>query len=67
MTNKSRLFASVAGAALIATTYDPTPAFSQSMVLEEIVVTARKREESLQDLPLTVTAFTGSDLEHFRV
>ena len=32
-------------------------------VLEEIVVTARKREESLQDTPISVTAFTGDTLE----
>ncbi|MCC7413201.1 MAG: TonB-dependent receptor [Gammaproteobacteria bacterium] len=31
--------------------------------LEEIVVTARKREESLQETPLAVTAFTATDLE----
>ncbi|MEP5763642.1 MAG: TonB-dependent receptor [Halieaceae bacterium] len=32
-------------------------------VLEEIVVTARKRAESLQDVPIAVTAFTASDIE----
>ncbi|MBI2969292.1 MAG: TonB-dependent receptor, partial [Gammaproteobacteria bacterium] len=31
--------------------------------LEEIVVTARKREESLQDTPISITAFTGEALE----
>ena len=31
--------------------------------LEEIVVTARKREESIQDVPLSITAFTGEELE----
>ncbi len=31
--------------------------------IEEIVVTARKREENLQDIPLTVNAFTESALE----
>jgi len=30
--------------------------------LEEIVVTARKREESLQDVPLTVTAVTSTQI-----
>jgi len=28
-------------------------------LLEEVVVTARKREESLQDAPLAVSAFSG--------
>ncbi|GHF26990.1 TonB-dependent receptor [Kordiimonas sediminis] len=31
--------------------------------LEEIMVTARRRSESLQDVPIAVTAFSGSDLE----
>lgn len=31
--------------------------------LEEIVVTARKREETLQDIPLTVQALSGETLE----
>lgn len=30
--------------------------------IEQIVVTARKREEALQDVPLTVTAFSSEDL-----
>lgn len=32
---------------------------SSRAVLEEIIVTARKREESLQDAPVSVTAFTS--------
>lgn len=31
-------------------------------LLEEVVVTARKREESLQDAPLAVSAFSGESL-----
>ena len=31
-------------------------------VFEEIVVTARKREESLEDIPVALTAFTGDDI-----
>ncbi|MYF10608.1 MAG: TonB-dependent receptor [Gammaproteobacteria bacterium] len=33
-------------------------------VIEEIVVTARKREESLQDVPLSVSAFNESAIEN---
>lgn len=33
-------------------------------MLEEILVTARKREEGLQDAPLAVSAFTGETLEY---
>lgn len=35
----------------------------QEAVLEEIIVTARKREESLMETPLTITAFTAEDLQ----
>lgn len=31
--------------------------------LEEVIVTARKREESLQDTPISITAFSGVALE----
>ncbi|MCB1678421.1 MAG: TonB-dependent receptor [Halioglobus sp.] len=34
----------------------------QAAVLEEVVVTAQKREESLQDVPISITAVTGSSL-----
>lgn len=33
-----------------------------AFVLEEIIVTARKVEESLQDVPLSITAFTADDI-----
>ena len=32
-------------------------------VLDEIVVTAERREASMQDVPISITAFTGSQLE----
>lgn len=35
----------------------------QSAVLEEIIVTAQKREQSLQDVGISVSAMTGSQLE----
>lgn len=38
-------------------------AVKHGSLLEEIVVTARKREESLQDTPVSVTAFTADALE----
>lgn len=44
---------------------DPDPAVSGQ--LEEIVVTARKREESLQDVPGAVTALTSSQLRELQV
>lgn len=39
----------------------PVPA-QEAAVLEEVVVTARKRSESLQEVPIAVTAFSAADL-----
>lgn len=36
---------------------------SEGLVIEEIVVTARKQEESLQTVPVAITAFTADDIE----
>ena len=57
---KRKLILSVTGAALLAipmTTSLPTAGWAQ---LSEIVVTTRRREENLQDVPLAVTAI-GAD------
>lgn len=42
------------------------PAISQSK-LEEVMVTAQKREQNLQDVPIAVTAFTGEQMHAFGV
>jgi len=39
------------------------PAHAQSNVLEEIVITAQKREQNLQDVGVSVTAFSGDQLD----
>ncbi len=36
---------------------------SAQAMLEEVIVTAQKREQSLQDVPIAVTAFTGERLQ----
>lgn len=36
-------------------------------VLEEVIVTAQLREQNLQDVPVSVTAFNGEDMENFRL
>ena len=41
----------------------PTPQAEESETLEAIVITARRREESLQDTPVAVTALTAEALE----
>jgi iron complex outermembrane receptor protein len=40
---------------------------SSSGTLEEIIVTATRREESLMEVPIAVTAFTGDELMDFGV
>ncbi len=40
-----------------------TPAQAQQFAIEEIIVTARQRSESLQDVPASITAFTSEQLE----
>ena len=37
------------------------------LVLQEVVVTARKRVENLQDVPLSVDVFTQKDMEHLGI
>tara|TARA_B110000503_G_scaffold866_1_gene1159 strand:- start:3152 stop:5707 length:2556 start_codon:yes stop_codon:yes gene_type:complete len=61
---RKRILAVQLSAALAITSVGlfPTVALGQAM-LEEVVVTARKREESLQETPVAVTAFTGQSLE----
>jgi len=41
----------------------PAPRAPRSRLIEEIVVTAQKREENLQDIPISVQAFSGDKLE----
>ena len=51
----STVFAALAAVAM------PTGASAQ--VLEEIVVSAQKREENLQEIPISVSALTGSQID----
>jgi iron complex outermembrane receptor protein len=39
------------------------PVLAQDALLDEVVVTARKREESLQNIPLAITAFSAEAME----
>ena len=39
----------------------------EALVLEEVIVTAQLREQNLQDVPVSVTAFSGEDLDDFRL
>ena len=43
----------------------PVTSFGQGYVLEEIIVTAQKREQSIQDVAISVTAFSGDMVDDF--
>ena len=55
---KLALLAALAALVVVA----PRPVAAQSGALPEIVVTARKREEFVQDIPIAVSAFTAGDI-----
>ena len=40
-----------------------TGALAQTLVLEEVIVTAQKRVESLQDVPIAITAMSGEKID----
>ncbi|MDT8319380.1 MAG: TonB-dependent receptor [Xanthomonadales bacterium] len=44
----------------------PVPVFAQS-ALEEVIVTAQKREENLQDVSISISVLTADQLENFRI
>ncbi len=56
-----RLYVSSRLAAALAVFAAATPGFAQQ--LEEVVVTSRKIEERLQDVPLSIAAFSSADIE----
>ena len=69
--NKKRSFlASVATTLLAVFAANPTSAVAQetdarSSMLEEITVTAQKREQSLQDVGIAITAFSSEDIRQY--
>ena len=65
--NKNRIFSlgvnAVSIAFAMATPALITPVSAGAQSLEEVVVTARRREETLQDIPVTVTAIGAQQIE----
>ena len=60
-----------AGAVLLATTFSSAlaqgSAGNEARGLEEVIVTARKREESLQDTPVVISALTAKTISDFGI
>ena len=68
MSSKKIISSMLPSAALTAAgTLLMTPLFAHAQALEEIVVTAQKREQSLQDTPIAITAFNADDLKQLAV
>ena len=61
MTNRARLLASAATGLLLSAPV-ALPAAAQ-LAIEEIVVTSRKTEESILEVPLAITAFSADQIE----
>jgi iron complex outermembrane receptor protein len=62
ITNRTRLSAAIA--LVVAGVSTPSASFAnEAITLEEVVVTAQKREQNLQDVPVAVTAFDSAALE----
>ncbi|HSG63921.1 MAG TPA: TonB-dependent receptor plug domain-containing protein, partial [Gammaproteobacteria bacterium] len=55
------------GTAAGASVANAQPATEAGFMLEEIIVTARRVEENLQDTPISITAITGAQLEQRQV
>ena len=57
----------ILAAAAVAAVPEPVSAQDGSgLVLEEITVTAQRREESLQDVPVSVSAYSAETIERAR-
>ena len=60
----------LSSAALVSTSVqaqEPKPRGASAAMLEEVIVTARKREESMQDVPLSVSAFNSDQIDALKV
>lgn len=64
---KSKRIPAFAGKQLLAiavvAAMQPTELLAQSAALEEVIVTAQKREENLQSVPLSISAISSAELE----
>ena len=64
---KQSQYSKSALAMVIASLSIPGIALAQDFAIEEIVVTAQKRAQSVQDIPVSVSALSDSDLEGLKL
>jgi len=67
MTTRNRKYFMHAAVSATALLMLSDPGYAQSLALEEIVVTARKRDESIQDIPLSVAAFSANQIKNQQI
>ncbi|MBL4827221.1 MAG: TonB-dependent receptor [Spongiibacteraceae bacterium] len=65
--SRSTLFYGLLAAGILLGGQSGAYAAENSLALEEVMVTAQKRTESLQDVPVTVQAFSGDQLKSFGI
>ena len=63
---KTKVFRIISKAILILPLF-MVSTYTNSAELEEIVVTAQKRSESLQEVPISIVAFSGDDIERLNI
>ena len=59
--------AALHGGAACAQDASGAPAASETATLDTVIVTARKRDESLAQVPVSITAFTSQNLEDYNI
>jgi iron complex outermembrane receptor protein len=66
-TNATRYLSGLCAAGLASPLFVVSASAQESRVIEEVVVTATKRDTALQDVPITVSVFTEQDVERQQI
>ena len=63
--SRNSFYSRVGGFVIAMSLVFPAVSLAQSAALDEIIVIAQKREQNLQDVPISVTAFSGDMVDDF--
>jgi iron complex outermembrane receptor protein len=66
MNNKNNVIVPIALVVLGITSFEQALAQGRGQI-EEVIVTANKREQNLQDVPMAISAFSGDQLENYQI